>query len=134
MAQRDRKKIRVLLAQTRLDSHGVGLRYISKVLTDEGMEVIVVRYGIIEEVAEAALEENVDVIGLSYYFPGFEYEIPLLSKMLQERGIDDAIIIVGGIIDEEEEAKLLEWGVKGVFTPGRPVQDLLECIFANVKQ
>jgi methylmalonyl-CoA mutase, C-terminal domain len=132
MKQRDRKKIRVLLAQTRLDSHGVGLRYLSKALMDEGMEVIIVRYGVIEEVEKAALEENVDVVGLSYYFPGFEYEIPLLMGLLKKKGLDDLIIIVGGIIDDEEETKLLEWGVKGVFTPGRPVQDVIEHIISHV--
>jgi len=126
-----RRKIRVLLAQSRLDSHGVGLRYLTKVLTEAGMEVIILRYGVIEEVAKAALEENVDFIGLSYYFPGFQYEIPLLIKSLKDKGMTEVKIIVGGIFDEEEEAQLLGWGVTRVFTPGRPVDEVVQCLLSQ---
>jgi methylmalonyl-CoA mutase C-terminal domain/subunit len=127
------KKIRVLLAQTKLDSHGVGLRYIGKTLTDAGMEVIIFRYGVIEEVVKIALEESADVIGLSYYSAGLEYEVPIMMKLLKEKGLGNTVVIVGGIINEEEKNKLMEWGVKDVFTPGRPVEDVIKCILSEVK-
>lgn len=126
------KKIRVLLAQTKLDSHGVGLRYIGATLRDAGMEVIIFRYGVIEEVIKAAIEESVDVIGLSYYSAGMEYEVPVVMKLLKEEEMEDTVVIVGGIVNEDERKKLIGWGVKDVFTPGRAVEDIVKCILPEV--
>ncbi len=93
--------------------------------------MIVIRYGIIDEVVKTALEEDVNVIGLSYYSAGWEYEVPRMLTLLKEKDMKP-LVIVGGIINEEEKAKLMEWGVKDVFTPGRPVQDVIDCIVSNV--
>lgn len=128
-----KQKIKVILAKSALDSHDVGLRYIAKLLMDAGMEVVIIRYDFIEELVKVAMEEDVDCIGISYYCTGLEYEIPTLRRLLKEKGMDDVVVLVGGCINEEEKQKLVEWGVKGIFTPNdKPGQEVIDCIVSNI--
>lgn len=127
------QKIRFVLAQIQIDSHGVGLKYVSKILMQAGIEVIIYRYRIIDEVAEVAVQEDADAIGLSFYMAGMEYDVPRLMELLKEKNRADLMVVVGGCINKEEKKKLLEWGVKDIFTAGRPIQEVLGCIKENVQ-
>ena len=79
------KNIRVLLAKSDQDAHDRGIRYIAEILRDAGMEVIFIRYGICEEVARIALQEDVDVLGMGFYSSGYEHDIPLVLNLLKEK-------------------------------------------------
>ena len=128
-----KKNIRVLLSKSDQDAHEVGIRYVAISLKDAGMEVIFTRYTIIDEVAETALQENVDVIGLSFYGAGLRYDIPRLMELLKERNIEDTRVLVGGTITEQEKAELLKTGIRGVFTPGSgSVQGIVNFITSNI--
>ena len=128
-----KRKVKVVLAKSALDSHDVGLRYVSKLLVDAGMEVVVIRYDRIEELVKVAIEEDIDCIGVSYYCTGLEYEIPTLMGMLKDKKLDDLVVLVGGCISDEEKEKLTNWGVKGVFTPGeKPGNEVINCILSNL--
>lgn len=128
-----KKKIRVLLSKSDQDAHEVGIRYVASSLKDAGMEVIFTRYRIIDEVAETALQENVDVIGLSFYSGGLRYDVPMLMELLRERNIEDTLVIIGGTITEQEKAELLKMGIRGVSTPGSgSVQGIVNFITSNI--
>lgn len=130
----EKKKIRVLLSKSDQDAHEVGIRYVAKSLMDAGIEVIFTRYKIIDEIAETALQESVDVIGLSFYSSGLRYDVPRLMELLKEKNIEDTLVIIGGTITEQEKAELMKIGIKGVFTPGSgPVQDIVSFIFSNIR-
>ena len=88
------KRIKVLLAKSDQDAHDKGLRYIAGVLRDTGMEVIFIRYGICDEVAKVALQEDVDVVGMSFYGSGYRYDVPRVINLLKEKG-KNAHFIVG---------------------------------------
>ncbi|MDY6862134.1 MAG: cobalamin-dependent protein [Thermodesulfobacteriota bacterium] len=112
------KKVRILLSKSDQDAHEMGIRYIAQLLRDTGMEVIFTRYHIIDEVADAAEQEDVFAIGLSFYGSGLMYDVSRLMKLLQEKGLDDKIVFLGGTIVEEEKKELLKLGVSEVFLPG----------------
>ena len=123
------KRIRVLLSKSDMDAHEIGIRYIARILRDNGIEAILTRYRIIDEVVKTSLEEYVDVIGLSFYGSGLMYDVPRLMNLLNEKEMNDMSVIVGGTISEEERQMLLEIGVREVFTPGRgSTSDIVEFI------
>jgi methylmalonyl-CoA mutase C-terminal domain/subunit len=123
------KRIRVLLSKSDMDAHEIGIRYVARILRDNGFEAILTRYRVIDEVVKMALEEYVDVIGLSFYGSGLMYDVPRLMNLLKEKGLNDIPVIIGGTISEEERKKLFEIGVKEVFTPGRKTtSDIVEFI------
>ena len=128
-----KKNIRVLLSKSDQDAHELGIRNVASSLKDAGMEVIFTRYTIVDEVAETALQESVDVVGLSFYSAGLRYDVPRLMELLKEKNIEDTLVIIGGIITEQEKAELLKTGIRGVFTPGSgPVQDIVNFITSNI--
>ena len=123
------KRIRVLLSKSDMDAHEIGIRYIARILRDNGIEAILTRYRIIDEVVKTSLEEYVDVIGLSFYGSGLMYDVPRLMNLLNEKEMNDMSVIIGGTISEEERQMLLEIGVREVFTPGRgSTSDIVEFI------
>ena len=99
--RRNMKRIKVLLAKSDLDGHDKGVRYIAEVLRNEGMEVILIRYRIPEEVPKVALEEDVDVVGLSFYGPGIMHDTSVVLNKLKEEHGTDILVILGGIIPDE---------------------------------
>ena len=111
------KKIRILLAKGMIDAHDRSIRYLVQLFRDAGMEVIFVRYAVIEDVIKQAMEEDVDVIGCSFYGSGLMHDSEKLLKLKKENQLDDLIYIVGGTIMDFEKEKLLEMGVDGVFQP-----------------
>ena len=121
------KEIRVLLAKSDQDAHDRGVRYMADVLRDAGMEVILIRYRICDEVAKVALQEDVDVVGLSFYSSGYLHDVPTVLRLLKEN--DKAVVfLVGGTIPKENWAMLSEMGVSGIFVAGIPTEEVVKCI------
>lgn len=121
------KKIRVLLAKSDMDAHDRAIRFVAEILRDAGMEVIFIRYRIPQEVAPIAIQEGVDVVALSFYSPGALHETSIVMQALKDQGMNDVMVIVGGIIPPEDATELRQKGV-AVFGPGRPIGELVECI------
>ena len=128
------KKVKVLLAKSDQDAHDRGVRYLAKVLRDAGMEVIIIRYRIADEVVPVAMQEDVDVIGLSFYGSGLMYDTSTVIKQLKENDVDDKVVLVGGTIPEKAMPKLYQMGVRGIFGPGDPIKEVVDCIAKNITQ
>jgi methylmalonyl-CoA mutase C-terminal domain/subunit len=123
------KKIRVLIAKVGLDGHDVGARVIARGLLDAGMEVIYT--GVrrtIEQVVRAALEEDVDVVGVSILSGAHMTLLPRLRRLLDEGGANDIGLIAGGVIPQEDIGPLKEAGVTEIFLSGTTVQDIVSHI------
>ena len=121
------KKIRIVMAKPGLDGHDRGAKIIARMLRDNGMEVIYT--GIRQTpsmVTRAALEEDVDLIGISILSGAHMDLIPLLFQELEENGLSDIPVIVGGIIPDQDRSKLLEMGVAEVFGPGTSSSEIIE--------
>ena len=129
MEMHDKKRIKVLLAKSDQDAHDRGIRYMAEILQDAGLEVIFIRYRICDQIARVALEEDVDVIGMSFYSSGYSHDIPVVLKQLKEKG-KEAKVVIGGIIPSDEVPQLLEMGVSGVFGPDTPTAEVIQCITA----
>ena len=127
------EKIRVLIAKPGLDGHDRGAKVIARALRDAGMEVIYTGLRQTPEmIAEAALQEDVDVVGLSVLSGAHLTLVPKIVDRLKENGLDDILIVVGGIIPEEDVGSLREAGVKGVFGPGTSTEDIIAFIREQV--
>jgi methylmalonyl-CoA mutase C-terminal domain/subunit len=126
------KKIRVVLAKSDMDAHDRGVRYLAKVFRDQGMEVIFIRYRIVDEVVAIAQQEDATVIGLSFYGSGLMYDTSRAMDLLREKQMTDVLVILGGTIPEDAAADLKRKGVKGVFTPGTPIEDIITFVKENV--
>ena len=121
--------IRVLVAKPGLDGHDRGAKVIARALRDAGMEVIYTGIRQTPEmIVEAAIQEDVDVVGLSILSGAHLELFPLIIEGLKKRGKDDAIIVAGGIIPEEDYETLKKMGVHGVFGPGTSTQDIVTFI------
>jgi methylmalonyl-CoA mutase, C-terminal domain len=128
------RKIRVVIAKPGLDGHDRGAKVIARALRDAGMEVIYTGLRqTSEQVVAAALQEDADVIGLSILSGAHMHICPRLMQLLREKGLDDVLVVVGGIIPDVDIPKLREMGVKGIFLPGTPMQDIIDFIGANVR-
>ena len=127
-------KIRVVLAKSDMDAHDRGLRYVARVFRDQGMEVIFIRYRIVEEVVIIAQQEDADVIGLSFYSSGLMYDTSRIMDLLKEKQMTDVLVILGGTIPEDAAAYLKRKGVKGVFTPGTPIENVVTFVKKNVRK
>lgn len=128
------KPIRVLIAKPGLDGHDRGAKVIAHALRDAGMEVIYTGLRQTpEQIAEAALQEDVDVVGLSSLSGAHMYLFPKVVEALRSRGLDNVLVIGGGIIPEEDIQALKEKGLAAVFTPGTPTSEVVEFIKREVK-
>ena len=128
------RKIRVVIAKPGLDGHDRGAKVIARALRDAGMEVIYTGLRQTpEQVLSAALQEDADAIGLSILSGAHMHICPRLMELLREKGMDDVLVVVGGIIPDIDIPKLREMGVRGVFLPGTPMQDIIDFISANVR-
>ena len=130
-----KQRIRVLIAKPGLDGHDRGAKVLTLGLRDEGMEVI---YTGIRETAEgivqSAIQEYVDVVALSSLSGGHMYHFPKVAEMLAEKGMDNVLIIGGGIIPQEDIPLLKEKGISAVFGPGTQVEEVAKFIRENVKR
>jgi len=128
-----KSRIRVLVAKPGLDGHDRGAKVIARALRDAGMEVIYTGLRQTpEQIVEAAVQEDVNVIGLSILSGAHMYIFPKIFHLLEERKMTDILIIAGGIIPAEDITELKNMGVKEIFTPGTDTRDIVEFIKANV--
>ena len=118
MEGQKKKKSRILIAKADQDAHELNVRYLTHLLREEGMEVIFVRYFLIDEIAKAAIEEDVDVVALSFYGSGLIHDTSRLIKLMKQYCLKEEVpqVMVGGTINKEEE--LIKMGVTKVFMPG----------------
>ncbi len=128
------RRIRVVIAKPGRDGHDRGAKVIARALRDAGMEVIYTGLRQTpEQIVGAALQEDADVIGLSILSGAHLHICPRVMELLQEKGLDDVLVVVGGIIPDVDVAKLHEAGVRGVFRPGSPMREIVEFIERNVR-
>ena len=126
------RKIRVIVAKPGLDGHDRGAKVVARALRDAGMEVIYTGLRQTpEQVVEAAVQEDVDVVGLSILSGAHTYLVPRIVELLKEEGMNDVLVTVGGIIPEDDVTMLNEHGVTGIFGPGTPTDEIVEFIKAN---
>ncbi len=130
----EERKIRVLVAKPGLDGHDRGAKVVARALRDAGMEVIYTGlHQTPEQVAEAALQEDVDVVGLSILSGAHLTLVPQIKELLRQRKMDDVLLLVGGIIPAEDGAVLMEkQAADAVFTPGAPLESIVNYIRERV--
>jgi methylmalonyl-CoA mutase C-terminal domain/subunit len=128
------RKIRVLVAKPGLDGHDRGAKVIARALRDAGMEVIYTGLRQTPEmVVNSALQEDVDVIGLSILSGAHNAIVPRVMDLLRQNKMDDVLLIVGGIIPDQDIASLKQQGVAAIFLPGTAMDEIVEFIRKNVK-
>ena len=128
------KKIRVLVAKPGLDGHDRGAKIVARALRDAGMEVIYTGLRQTPEmVVSAALDEGVHCIGLSILSGAHNALFPRIMQLLKEEGIDDVLVVGGGIIPEDDLPELKKAGISAIFGPGTPLDEIVEYIRNNVK-
>jgi methylmalonyl-CoA mutase C-terminal domain/subunit len=128
------QKIRVLVAKPGLDGHDRGAKVIARALRDAGMEVIYTGLRQTPEmIVSAALQEDVDVIGLSILSGAHNAIVPRVMQMLREKKMDDVLVLVGGIIPDQDVEGLKKAGVAAIFQPGTAMDDIVKFIRENVK-
>jgi methylmalonyl-CoA mutase C-terminal domain/subunit len=126
------EKIRVLVAKPGLDGHDRGAKVIARALRDAGFEVVYTGlHQTPEMVVRAAVEEDVHVVGLSILSGAHNALVPEILEGLKREGLDDALILVGGIIPDEDFEPLKKLGVHMIFTPGASLQEVVDHIKAN---
>ena len=128
-----KKTIRVLAAKPGLDGHDRGIKVICCALRDAGMEVIYTGLRQTpEQIVQAAIQEDVDVIGMSVLSGAHDYLFPRVMELLKEAGATDIIVLGGGIIPEEDIKTLKDIGIQAVFGPGTPTTDIVQFIQQTV--
>ena len=127
------KRLRILVAKPGLDGHDRGAKIIARALRDGGFEVIYTGlHQTPEMIAEAAVQEDVDAVGLSILSGAHMTLFPEVMRLLKERGAGDIVVFGGGIIPEDDAQKLREAGVKEVFTPGASTEDIVKWLRESV--
>jgi methylmalonyl-CoA mutase C-terminal domain/subunit len=130
----DKKKIRVLVAKPGLDGHDRGAKIVARALRDAGMEVIYTGLRQTpEQIVETAIQEDVNVIGLSILSGAHTHLFPRLMELLKENKMEDIVVIGGGVIPEEDICELKKIGIAEVFTPGTDTKDIIKFIKEKVK-
>ncbi|MBK8302556.1 MAG: cobalamin B12-binding domain-containing protein [Chloracidobacterium sp.] len=128
------RKIRVLVAKPGLDGHDRGAKVIARALRDAGMEVIYTGLRQTPEmIASAALQEDVDAVGISILSGAHNTLCPRIVNLLRENGMDDTLVLVGGIVPQEDIATLKANGVSEIFLPGTSTVDIVDFIQKNVR-
>src|SRR5437868_13214436 len=128
------RKLTVVISKPGLDGHDRGEKVIARALRDAGMEVIYtgLRQSP-EQIATAALQEDADVIGLSILSGAHNHIAPKLMALLSDKGLNDVLVLIGGIIPEVDIPRLQALGIKGIFLPGTPMQNIIDFINTNVR-
>jgi methylmalonyl-CoA mutase C-terminal domain/subunit len=125
-------KIRVLVAKPGLDGHDRGAKVIARALRDAGMEVVYTGLRQTPEmIVNAALQEDVDAIGLSILSGAHNAIVPRVMELLKEKGMSDVLVLVGGIVPDDDAAQLKRLGVAAVFQPGSSLEEIVKFIRGN---
>lgn len=128
------KKIRVLIAKPGLDGHDRGAKVVARALRDAGMEVIYTGLRQTpEQIVETAIQEDVDVIGLSILSGAHTHIFPKIMELLKGNNIEDIVVIGGGVIPVEDIPELKKVGISGIFTSGTDTRDIIKFIKEKVK-
>ena len=129
------KKIRILVAKPGLDGHDRGILVLARAFRDAGMEVIY--SGLLptpEEVAQMAVDEDVDVVALSLLNGAHMTAFPKVKKLLEQKGGDDIVVVGGGIIPNEDKEKLIKLGITGLYGPGTSLEEIIAHIRKRVDE
>lgn len=128
-------KIRVLIAKPGLDSHDRGAKIVARSLRDAGMEVIYTGLRQTpEQIAETALQEDVDVIGLSILSGAHKALFPRIMELVKKKGLTDVIVFAGGIIPKEDIPEMKKLGISQIFGPGTPTETIVRFVFDNAPE
>lgn len=128
------RKIRVVIAKPGLDGHDRGAKVIARALRDAGMEVIYTGLRQTpEQIVAAALQEDADVIGMSVLSGAHNQICPRVMDLVREQGLEDVLVLVGGIIPDADVQRLHDMGIRGVFRPGSGMKDIVDFIEQNVR-
>ncbi|MDK1028057.1 MAG: cobalamin B12-binding domain-containing protein [Anaerolineae bacterium] len=128
------RKIRVLVAKPGLDGHDRGAKVVARALRDAGMEVIYTGLRQTPEmIAEAALQEDVDVVGLSILSGAHMALVPRILELLKANGLENVKVFIGGIIPDEDLPRLKEMGVSGIYGPGTSTEEIIKQVRESVK-
>lgn len=129
------RPIRVLIGKPGLDGHDRGAKVVARALRDAGMEVIYTGlHQTPEEIVEAALQEDVDVVGLSILSGAHLTLVPAVLDLLHAQHMDDVVVVVGGIVPDEDAQELQRLGVKAVFGPGTQTEEIVRFTRASVRR
>jgi methylmalonyl-CoA mutase C-terminal domain/subunit len=121
-------KAKVLLVKHWMECHDRGVKSVASILRDAGFEVIYVVYMSPEEIAAAAAEEDVDVIGMSFSTGAYDAHVPEVMRLLKEKGLEDVMVVVGGLIPDEDIGWLKKQGVREVFGAGADTGQMIELL------
>lgn len=128
------RKIRILVAKPGLDGHDRGARIIARAFRDAGFEVVYTGlHQTPEEIVAAALQEDVDMIGMSSLAGAHLYLFERTLELLKEKGVEDIILTGGGIFPEEDIEKLINMGTKAIFVPGTPLDEIIKWVRDNIE-
>jgi methylmalonyl-CoA mutase C-terminal domain/subunit len=126
--------VRVLLAKPTADCHDRGVRYVVRKFRDAGFEVIFANFLLASEIVSMALDEDVQVVGVSSSSGGHMPVFEDLIAGMRQRGMDDVLLLAGGVIPKDDEQKLKSWGVRAVFGPGATAEEAIELIRRHFAQ
>lgn len=128
------RRLRILVAKPGLDGHDRGARVIARALRDAGFEVIYTGcHQTPEQIVQTALQEDVDMIGLSILSGAHNYSFPRIMELLRENNAEDIVVVGGGIFPLEDIPRLKAIGIKEIFTPGSKLDDIIKWVKENVK-
>jgi methylmalonyl-CoA mutase C-terminal domain/subunit len=128
------RKVRILIAKPGLDGHDRGAKIIARGFRDAGFEVIYTGlHQTPEQIVAAAIQEDVDGVGLSILSGAHDYIFPEVIKLLKEKGAEDIVVFGGGIVPEDDISHLNQAGVKAIFTPGTPIEGAVNWVRENIK-
>jgi len=128
-----KRKLRIMVAKPGLDGHDRGARILARCFRDAGFEVIYTGcHQTPEQIAVAAIQEDIDCVGLSCLSGAHRYLFPEVVELLRKRGADDITVIGGGIIPDRDFQLLYDAGLKGIFTPGIPLDSIVEWVNKNI--
>jgi methylmalonyl-CoA mutase C-terminal domain/subunit len=129
------RPIRVIVAKPGLDGHDRGAKVIARALRDAGMEVIYTGLRQTpEQIVAAAVQEDADVVAMSILSGAHSHLFPKVVNLLRDEGIDDCLVIGGGVIPEDDIPSLIDAGVEAIFTPGSSTKDIVEYINTHLKR
>ena len=127
-------RIRVLLAKPTADCHDRGVRYLARKCRDAGFEVIFMNFLLASEIVNAAIQEDVQVVGVSSSSGGHMAVFEELSESIRRHRMEDVLLLAGGVIPDDDQVTLRTWGVRAIFGPGTTAEEAIELMRANARQ